>query len=112
MTPLFADENVGFSLVKALRGMGYDVITAHEAGRANKSIPDEEVLAHATTQGRAVLTNNRRHFHRLHRTNPGHAGIVTYTRDPDHLALAQRIHEAMSANEPLAGKLIRVVRPP
>jgi hypothetical protein len=87
-------------------------LTAHEAGRANQAIPDSEVLAHAITLGRAVLTNNRRDYHRLHTTCPGHAGIVTYTRDSDIAALALRIHTAIAANEPLAGKLIRIVRPP
>jgi hypothetical protein len=112
MTPLFADENVGFRLVQILRVLGYDVLTAFEAGRANMSIADAEVLAHAIGLGRAVLTNNRRHFHHLHKVSPVHAGIVTYTRDADVAALAQRIHTAASANEPLTGKLIKVIRPP
>src|SRR5260370_41990270 len=112
MTPLFADENVRLPLVKALRNLGHDVITAQEDGRANQSIPDPEVLAHATRLCRAVLTNNRRDYHRLHKTAPGHAGIVTYTLDPDIPALALRIHKAITDNEPLAGKLGKVVRLP
>ena len=112
MTPLFADENVRFPLVEAIRALGLVVISAEESGRANQLIPDPEVLAHAISLGRAVLTNNRWDYHRLHKTCPGHAGIVTYTRDPDDSALALRIHKAITDNEPLAGKLVKIIRPP
>lgn len=111
MALLFSDENVPFPLVKALRGLGYDVLTALEAGTANQSLPDPDTLAHAIGLGRAVLTNNRRHYHRLHTQIPAHAGIVTFTYDPDIQALAQRIHTAIAAAGPLAGKLIKVIRP-
>jgi len=61
MAALFADENVNRGLVDALRSLGHDVLTAHQAGRANQKIPDPDQLAHATMLGRAVVTNNRRH---------------------------------------------------
>src|SRR5207245_2724666 len=72
--------------VEALRLLGHDALTVQDDGRANLSIPDPEVLARATLLGRVVLTNNRRHFHTLHRVAPVHAGIVTYTHDPDPVA--------------------------
>src|SRR5947209_1560719 len=97
MALIFADENVPFPLVEALRDRGHDVLTALEAGRANQAISDAEVLAHATSVGRAVLTNNRRDFHRLHRTAPGHAGIITFTDDPDTAALAERVDRVIVA---------------
>jgi Domain of unknown function (DUF5615) len=62
--------------------------------------------------GRAVLTNNRRHFHRLHRQFPNHAGIITFTDDKDLTALAQRVHDAIAGLATLAGALIRIVRSP
>jgi hypothetical protein len=62
--------------------------------------------------GRAVLTNNRRHFHRLHRQFPNHAGIITFTNDPDRQALGQRIHDAISAAQTLTGVLIKIIQPP
>jgi preprotein translocase subunit Sec61beta len=43
---------------------------------------------------------------------PAHAGIVTFTDDPDTDALAVRIHSAIAAASTLAGVLIRIVRPP
>ena len=71
-----------------------------------------DVLAFATSLARAVLTNNRRHFHRLHRQAPAHAGIITFTDDRDTKALADRIDSAILAATILAGVLIRITRPP
>jgi hypothetical protein len=112
MASLFADENVPFALVKILRSFGHDVLTALGAGQANQRIPDADVLAYAVSLGRAVLTNNRGHFRRLHRQAPNHAGIITFTDDPDTQALAQRVHDAITAAQTLTGVLIRIVKPP
>jgi hypothetical protein len=112
MASLFADENVHRALADTLRVLGHDVLTAHEAGRANQKLPDADQLGYSTSVGRALLTNNRRHFHNLHRAFPGHAGIITYTRDPDTDALAQRIHSEICAALSLTGVLIRIIRPP
>jgi hypothetical protein len=112
MALLFADENVRFSVIVALRDRGHDVLSALEAGRANQQIPDLDVLLHATALRRAVLTNNRRHFRKLHKNVPKHDGIVIFTDDDDIPAVADRIHEAISVNEPLAGRLVRINLPP
>lgn len=69
------------------------------------------MLAFATNEKRAVITQNRKDFFRLHRIQPDHAGIIACTNDRDWEALANRIHAAITAEEPLQGKLIRVVRP-
>ena len=111
MAALYADENVPFPVVVALRAAGHDVLTALEDGRANQHIPDPDVLARAVALGRAVLTGNRRHFVRLHRASPVHAGIVAYTEDLDFAALAARIHAALGGVADLAGQLIRVNKP-
>jgi hypothetical protein len=108
---LYADENVPLPVVVALRAAGHDVLTAVEDGRANQQVPDPDVLARAAGLGRAVLTGNRRHFVRLHRANPAHAGVVAYTEDLDFLALAARIDAAVTAAPTLAGQLIRVNKP-
>jgi predicted nuclease of predicted toxin-antitoxin system len=110
MAVLFADENVPITVVRELRVLGHDVVTAYEAGRANQAIPDDEVLKYATAAGRAVLTNNRHDFHKLHAAYPGHAGIVTFTDDRDTKALAVRIHQA-TLDATLTGRLIKIVRP-
>jgi hypothetical protein len=108
---LYADEHVPRRVVEALRLRGHDVLTVRDDGRANLGVADPDVLARATLLGRAVLTNNRRHFHTLHRVAPVHAGIVTYTHDPDSGALAGRIHTAITGPAGLAGQLVKVTRP-
>ena len=111
MANLYADENVPARLVAKLQKLGHDVLTALQDGRANQSIDDDDVLSRATTLVRCVLTNNRRHFHKLHKSEPDHNGILTFTTDPDIEALATRIHDALSEHDDITGKLVRVVKP-
>jgi hypothetical protein len=111
MSLLYADENFPLGAVVCLQGLGHDVLTALDAGQANQKIPDPAVLAYAISLGRAVLTFNRRHFIKLHRTIATHAGIVVCTSDNDLAALAQRIHHAVTAAGALDNKLIRVRKP-
>jgi hypothetical protein len=111
MAVLYADENFPFPVVVRLRALGHDVLTALEDGRAGQGIPDPDVLARATQLGRAVLTHNRKDYHRLHRADPNHAGIVSCTLDNDTDALADRFYAAVSALPSLAGQLVRVIRP-
>ena len=110
MAQLYADENFDYRVVVALRAFGHDVLTAQEAGQANQRIPDEEVLAFAAAQQRAVLTFNRRHFIRLHAQNATHPGIVVCTRDDDVAGLAVRIHQTIAIPSALDNRLIRVNR--
>lgn len=111
MAALYTDEDVSARITEVLRRLGHDVLTAQEDGRANQKIPDPDVLARAIQLGRAVVTGNRRHFHRLHRKDPNHAGIITFTDDPDRPALAARIDAAIAPLPVLAGQLVKVVRP-
>lgn len=99
-------------MTELLRQLGHDVLTVQEAGQANQRIPDDQVLAYATHQGRTVLTVNRDDFIRLHRLNPDHAGIIVCTEDLDRQGLATRIHAAIAREETLVGKLLRVYRSP
>jgi hypothetical protein len=108
---LYTDENVDRAIVVLLRAAGHNVLTAHEDGRANQRIPDPDVLARATHLGRAVVTGNRHDYHKLHRRNQTHAGIITFTDDHDRPALASRIDAAISPLPSLAGRLVKVVRP-
>ena len=57
------------------------------------------------------LTINRRHFVRLHGLNQEHHGLVVCSLDIDFAGQARRISEALSAEESLAGKLLRINRP-
>ncbi len=111
MANLYADENFHARVVEELRQLGHDVRTAQQAGQAGRGVPDPDVLAFAVSDQRAVLTHNRRHFIRLHRSTPAHFGIVVCTDDDDFVAAARRIHQAILANAPLDNKLVRVNKP-
>lgn len=111
MALLYSNENFPLPTVAALRRLGHDVLTVAEAGAASQRIPDEEVLAFASNRGRAVLTLNRRHFVRLHESDPIHSGIIVCTFDSAFAEQAQRIHEAIAPHASLAGLLLRVNRP-
>jgi predicted nuclease of predicted toxin-antitoxin system len=110
MAKFYADEQFPKATTLALRSLGHDVLTVQEAGNGNQKIPDDEVLAFATAQERAVLTLNRYDFVQLHKQSPEHAGIVICTENPDFDRLAMKIHEAVSAFDALQGQLIRIYR--
>lgn len=111
MAAFSADENVQYVLADELRLLGHDVLTVGEDGRAGYGIDDPDVLIRAIELDRTVLTNDRDDFRHLHRQDPNHAGIVTYTKDQNIPALAERIHSAVVAMPSLHGQLIKIVRP-
>lgn len=111
MARLYANENFPLPAVEKLRALGHDVLTLQETGKADQAMPDDKVLEFAAAENRAVLTLNRRHFMRLHRENPRHAGIIVCTVDADFAGQAERIHQAVGSQASLAGQLIRVNRP-
>jgi len=110
MPGLYSDENFPLQVVEELRRLGFDVLTMHEDGKANQSLTDEEVLSIAREKDRAILTANRRHFIRLHRRRPDHAGIVVCTFDPDFIGQAQRIENALREQTTVEKQLIRIYR--
>lgn len=111
MARLYANENFPFPVVAELRHLGHDVVTMQDVGQAGQAVPDEQVLAFAAAEGRAVLTLNRKHFVRLHGERPDHAGIVACTFDPDFAGQARRIDTSIASESALKGLLIRVNRP-
>jgi extradiol dioxygenase family protein len=108
---LYADENFNGKVVQLLLQFGHDVLTAHEAGKAGQGIEDPDVLAHAISLQRAVLTHNRKHFVKLHKQSTHHFGIVVCTNDRDYQALADRIQQVLIKESSLEKKLIRVNKP-
>ena len=75
---LYFDRHIMTRLADDLRGRGFDVLTTEEAGLDTAT--DEEQLAFATGEGRAILTFNIRDFAPLHThwlaAGRSHAGIV------------------------------------
>ncbi|MGO9569492.1 MAG: DUF5615 family PIN-like protein [Desulfomonilaceae bacterium] len=111
MARIYADENVPLPVVEELQRLGHDVLTTLDAGNAGKALPDEAVLGFAVAHNRILITLNRKHFIRLHSSNPDHRGIIVCSVDPDFSAQAIRIQEAVGVTPSLEGKLIRVNRP-
>jgi len=75
---LYLDHHIKAQLAEDLRVRGYDVLTASEAGMEAAS--DEDQLALAANENRALLTFNIRHFAALHQrrvaAGRSHAGII------------------------------------
>lgn len=111
MARLYADEQFPRIVVKLLRSLEHDILTVQEAGKANQRIPDEDVLAFAIANNRAVLTINRGDFIRLHNLQPIHAGIIVCTEDLNRQRLANQIHESITNTVDLTNQLIRINRP-
>lgn len=111
MARLYANENFPLPVVLELRRLGHEALTVVDTGKAGQAVADDEVLAFASAEGRALLTLNRKHFIRLHHERPDHAGIVVCTFDPDFVGQATRIDATLRASEPLARRLLRVNRP-
>lgn len=74
------DEMVSPRRADAMRMRGYDVSSCHGEGRANHGIADEEQLAFAASEGRAIYTFNASDFRRIHgrwqSIGREHAGII------------------------------------
>lgn len=110
MARFYSNENFPLPVVRELRRLGHDILTVQEAAHDNQAIPDEEVLAFAHAQGRAVLTINRKDFRRLHLQSDRHSGIVLCTIDSDFTGQARRIHNTVNLLNTLAGQLLRINR--
>ncbi len=108
---MYANENFPLPVVEVLRRLGHDVVTIQEVGRAEQAMTDVEVLEEASSDRRAVLTLNRKHFVRLHREQQQHEGIVACTFDADFERQAQQIHQNLEAQPTLTNQLLRVNRP-
>jgi hypothetical protein len=107
----YSNENFPRPVVEALRSLGNDVLTSLEAGLANQRVGDPEVLAHANSLQRVLLTLNRSDFRRLHRAGQPHHGIVACTADPDFERQAERIHDEVVKHPSIAGLLLNVTKP-
>ena len=111
MARLYANENFPHPVVHQLRVLGHDVLTSSEAGQANKAIPDNEILELASSEGRVVLTLNRKHFVRLHESGKLHHGIIVCTFNPNFKEQAGSIDAEIRNQPDLQQKLLRINRP-
>lgn len=110
MFRFYANENLPAELVLTLRRLKHDVLTSYEAGNANQGIPDEQVLATATTDNRIVITFNRDDFLLLHRSGVEHSGIVICKDDKDLQGIGEALHNYLVTQETLQNRLLRVLK--
>jgi len=110
MARLYTNENFPIPVAEELRRMGHDVLTIQDSGMAGQARADTDVLAFAHSQGRALVTLNRRHFIRLHAANPDHSGIIVCTFDPDFARQASRIDADLKQYPALVHQLVRINR--
>ena len=77
--PLLLDEMFSDDIAQQLRAKGYDVISV-VADSALIGLPDDQVLAYATTEGRALVTANIKDFvpldGRYRAAGQSHAGLI------------------------------------
>lgn len=104
---IYIDEDVHGSIGKALRNLGYDAVTAAERDRANKSIPDEQQLEYAVSEGRILVSFNVRDYCDLDEEWRGagreHCGILVGPQRSSFQAILTGIQDAVARYQPDAG---------
>ncbi|MDA0265882.1 MAG: DUF5615 family PIN-like protein [Cyanobacteria bacterium] len=110
MIRLYADEQFPLPVVQRLRAIGYDILTVQDAGQANQRIPDDQVLAFATAEQRAVITENRRDFVKLHQQSSSHKGVIVCSKNLDWDDYTAKIHAALDGQDVMAGQLLRITK--
>ena len=77
--PLLLDEMFTDDIAQQLRTKGYDVISV-VTDPALVGLPDDQILAHATAEGRALVTANVKDFvpldARYRAADQSHAGLI------------------------------------
>ena len=104
----YSNENFALDMVKMLRVLGHNVITSYDAGQANRSIPDKEVLDFATRSNLTVITFNRDDFIELHNNGIQHSGILICKTDRDYQGQVDFLNEYLQNQESLINRLIRI----
>lgn len=89
---VYLDEDVAVLLARLIGVRGFDAITARDVGMLSQD--DENNLAYAVSQSRALVTHNRADFEALHEQyiteGWSHSGIIIAVRRPVY-ELAERL---------------------
>jgi hypothetical protein len=107
---LLADEHIAQELVRRIRLLGHDVVMVRSLNEDKRGDgwTDEDVLTEAILQGRAVLTDNIKHFKPLSEEKHWHCGIIACAFDADYQRKAKAIDEKIRDAGDLRGKWIYV----
>jgi hypothetical protein len=96
--PLYFDEDVSNGVVENLRTRGFDVLSARDGAMLRRT--DDEQLAFAIEQRRALVTHNRVDFELRHRlcleNKQLHYGILIARRRRRDEALVARLLELLN----------------
>jgi hypothetical protein len=100
--PLLLDEMFSGLIAEQLRAPGHDAL-AVVTDPALVTLPDDQILAHATTTGRALVTANIKDFMpldaRYRAANQNHAGLILVSSKtfPQDRAYTAAITKALAA---------------
>ncbi len=100
---LYTDADVHGGLAAQIRHKGFDAISAYEAG--NATLDDEDQLKYASSQRRAILTCNAKHFEPLFegwwQAGRKHYGVIVSEQMPigEMLRRLLRLLNTVSADE-------------
>jgi hypothetical protein len=102
--PLFTDEHIDARLAPALVRRGFDALSCQGAGRANQRISDDDQLAYAASQRRAILTFNVVDFIALDaewkQDGRQHGGIIVSAEIRSLTELVQRVEHHLLTVSP------------
>jgi hypothetical protein len=117
--PLLLDEMFSDSVARQLRAKGHDVV-AVVADPALVSLPDDTILAHAASTGRALVTANIKDFMPLdgqyRAAGQSHAGLIlvstkAFPQDRGFVsAIAGALAALLDSDQIQAGQVIFLAR--
>lgn len=101
---LYTDEDVHARLAEQLRRLGYDALSCRDAERHLQGISDEEQLAYAAQEGRAILINNivdyARCEHEWKAQGRRHYGIIVVEQGRPIGELVSRVQRHLDTVDP------------
>ena len=101
---LYTDEMIHKTLAVALRRLGYDAASCHEAGLGNREISDDDQSDYAAQSGRAILTFSRGDFLRLDAARKAagrvHHGVIVADPVNDLGELLRRVTRHLDTHPP------------
>ena len=99
MLRYYFDEHLSDVIAEQLRARGIDVLTAKDASRANRAIPDDDQLAFAYANGRVFVTKDRDYIVLAYSHIPN-AGVILLQRELSIGEYVEYLELAASCYEP------------
>lgn len=101
---LYTDEDGDARLAEQLRRRGYNAVSCRDAGRHLQGISDEDQLAYATQEGRAILIKNigdyARCEHDWRARDQRHGGILVVEQGRPIGEMVRRVQQLLDTVDP------------